>query len=99
MGQRWIEIDLSRQRLIAWEGNTAVYAVVISSGKSSTPTRTGTFAVETKHRVTRMTRQGSTSPTFPIQCIRRHGNSRRLLAQFVWQSRYSRLHKCSCQSC
>lgn len=63
--QRWIEIDLSRQRLIAWEGNTAVYAVVISSGKSSTPTRTGTFAVETKHRVTRMTGPDYDVPDVP----------------------------------
>jgi lipoprotein-anchoring transpeptidase ErfK/SrfK len=52
--QRWIEIDLSRQKLIAWEGNKSVYAVKISSGKSSTPTRTGTFAIQTKYRVARM---------------------------------------------
>ena len=63
--QRWIEIDLSRQRLIAWEGNTAVYAVVISSGKSSTPTRTGTFAVETKYRVARMTGDDYDVPDVP----------------------------------
>ncbi len=64
-GQRWIEIDLSKQRLIAWEGNTAVYAVVISSGKSSTPTRTGTFAVETKYRVARMTGPDCDVPDVP----------------------------------
>jgi lipoprotein-anchoring transpeptidase ErfK/SrfK len=52
--QRWIEIDLSRQRLIAWEGGTPVYAVVISTGKEATPTPTGSFAIQTKHRVARM---------------------------------------------
>ncbi|MGB3534318.1 MAG: L,D-transpeptidase [Microcoleaceae cyanobacterium] len=52
--ERWIEIDLSRQRLIAWEGNKVVYAVVVSTGKASTPTRLGTFAVQTKHEVARM---------------------------------------------
>ncbi|TAG91290.1 MAG: L,D-transpeptidase [Oscillatoriales cyanobacterium] len=52
--QRWIEIDLSRQKLIAWEGNKSVYAVNISSGKPSTPTRTGTFAIQTKYQISRM---------------------------------------------
>ncbi|MGL5083721.1 MAG: L,D-transpeptidase [Microcoleaceae cyanobacterium] len=51
---RWIEIDLARQRLIAWEGNKAVYAIVVSTGKPSTPTRKGTFEIQTKHQETRM---------------------------------------------
>jgi lipoprotein-anchoring transpeptidase ErfK/SrfK len=52
--QRWIQIDLTEQNLIAWEGNKPVYAVTISSGKRSTPTLVGTFKVQTKHRKTRM---------------------------------------------
>ena len=63
--QRWIEIDLSRQKLVAWEGNKPVYAVNISSGKSSTPTRTGTFAVQTKYRVARMTGEDYDVPDVP----------------------------------
>ncbi len=62
---RWIQIDLSRQRLIAWEGNQAVYAVIVSTGKSSTPTRTGTFEVYTKYRETRMTGPGYDVPDVP----------------------------------
>jgi lipoprotein-anchoring transpeptidase ErfK/SrfK len=64
-GQRWIEIDLSRQRLVAWEGNISVYAVTISSGKSSTPTRTGTFTIQTKHRIARMTGDDYDVPDVP----------------------------------
>lgn len=52
--QRWIQIDLSKQRLVAWEGGKPVYAVVVSTGKRSTPTRTGTFAIKSKHRSARM---------------------------------------------
>lgn len=63
--QRWIEIDLSRQKLVAWEGNKSVYAVNVSTGKSSTPTRTGTFAIQTKHRVTRMTGDDYDVPDVP----------------------------------
>jgi lipoprotein-anchoring transpeptidase ErfK/SrfK len=56
--QRWIQVDLSSQRLIAWEGSTPVYAVIVSTGKRATPTRVGTFAVKTKHVSTRMTGPG-----------------------------------------
>ena len=62
---RWIEIDLKRQRLIAWEGNKAVYAVIVSTGKASTPTRLGTFTVQTKHQVTRMMGPGYDVPDVP----------------------------------
>jgi lipoprotein-anchoring transpeptidase ErfK/SrfK len=63
--QRWIQIDLSEQNLIAWEGNKPVYAVTISSGKRSTPTLTGTFKVQTKHRKTRMRGPGYDVPNVP----------------------------------
>lgn len=56
--QKWIQIDLANQRLIAWEGATPVYAVIVSTGKNSTPTRVGTFAIQTKHRLTRMSGPG-----------------------------------------
>lgn len=52
--QRWIQIDLSNQRLIAWEGTKPVYAVIVSTGKTATPTVLGTFAIQTKHRLARM---------------------------------------------
>ncbi len=51
---RWIEIDLSSQRLYAWEGDRQVYAVIVSTGKSSTPTPPGVFAIQTRHRYARM---------------------------------------------
>ncbi|MBR8837178.1 MAG: L,D-transpeptidase [Stigonema ocellatum SAG 48.90 = DSM 106950] len=52
--QRWIQINLTTQRLTAWEGGTPVYAVMISSGKKSTPTLTGVFNIQSKHKVARM---------------------------------------------
>ncbi|MDZ8052985.1 MAG: L,D-transpeptidase [Aulosira sp. ZfuVER01] len=52
--QRWIQIDLSKQRLIAWEGQKPVYAVTISTGKRSTPTRIGNFKIQTKLKTARM---------------------------------------------
>ncbi len=52
--ERWIEINLSTQRLIAWEGGMSVYTVLVSTGKPSTPTRPGVFAIQSKRRLDRM---------------------------------------------
>jgi lipoprotein-anchoring transpeptidase ErfK/SrfK len=62
---RWIEIDLSSQRLFAWEGGIQVYAVVISTGKSSTPTPTGIFSVQSRYRETRMQGEDYDVPDVP----------------------------------
>jgi lipoprotein-anchoring transpeptidase ErfK/SrfK len=51
---RWIQIDLKRQRLFAWEGKTQVHAVIISTGKDATPTLSGVFKIQSKHEKARM---------------------------------------------
>lgn len=55
---RWIEVDLSSQRLTAWNGKTRVRTFIVSTGKRNTPTRTGTYSVGSKYRSTRMRGQG-----------------------------------------
>jgi lipoprotein-anchoring transpeptidase ErfK/SrfK len=52
--ERWIQISLKEQRLIAWEGANQVYAIAISTGKDSTPTRPGIFKIQTKLAKSRM---------------------------------------------
>ena len=42
---RRIEIDLSRQRLAAFQGEALVYDVLVSTGRQWTPTPTGTFQI------------------------------------------------------
>lgn len=64
-GRQWIEINLSSQRLIAWEGSLPVYAVIISTGKTATPTPTGVFAIQTRHRSTRMQGEDYDVPDVP----------------------------------
>jgi lipoprotein-anchoring transpeptidase ErfK/SrfK len=72
-GNRWIEIDLSKQRLIAWEGKRPVYAVIISTGKSSTPTPTGVFSIQTRHRTTRMSGENYDIPNVPYAMFYHRG--------------------------
>ncbi|MEA5604557.1 L,D-transpeptidase [Nostoc sp. UHCC 0252] len=63
--KRWIQIDLSKQRLIAWEGDRVVYGSAISSGKKSTPTLIGTFNIQSKLKTTRMRGRGYDVPNVP----------------------------------
>lgn len=43
--ERWIDVDLSRQSLTAYEGNEAVFSTLISSGTYDYPTVTGQFRI------------------------------------------------------
>ncbi|QQS38769.1 L,D-transpeptidase [Candidatus Woesebacteria bacterium] len=52
--ERWIEVDLSEQKLIAWEGNTQYMQTPISSGLKWWKTPTGEFRIWIKLRATKM---------------------------------------------
>ena len=52
---KWIEVDLSKERLTLWVGNTQVMSTLISSGMAATPTEVGEFAIYEKHPVMTMT--------------------------------------------
>ncbi len=41
--ERWIDIDLDTQILVAFEGETPVYSTLVSSGAKATPTETGIY--------------------------------------------------------
>lgn len=63
--RRWIKVDLSSQRLVAYEGGRPVYSTRISSGKRSTPTLTGTYSIQNKLRSTRMRGRDYNVPNVP----------------------------------
>ena len=42
-GERWIDVDLDTQILVALEGDVAVYATMVSSGGKDTATETGVY--------------------------------------------------------
>ncbi|HPH64093.1 MAG TPA: L,D-transpeptidase [Kofleriaceae bacterium] len=41
--ERWIDVDLDTQILVAFEGSQAVYATLVSTGGRETPTETGVY--------------------------------------------------------
>lgn len=52
--ERWIEVDLSEQKLIAWDGETKFLETKMSSGLPGTPTPKGEFRIWTKFKYTKM---------------------------------------------
>ena len=64
-GARRIEVNLTNQTLTAWQGDVMVMHTAISSGRSGTPTVTGTFQVGTKYKAQRMTGPGYDLPNVP----------------------------------
>jgi len=65
VADRWIDVDLSSQRLTAYQGKTAVFSALISGGLPNTPTVVGRFKVYVKLRTTRMRGPGYDLPGVP----------------------------------
>ena len=49
--EKWIDVDLSEQRVVVYEGSEAVAEFLVSTGKPGTPTVTGTFRIWAKTAV------------------------------------------------
>ncbi|MBN2714812.1 MAG: L,D-transpeptidase [Deltaproteobacteria bacterium] len=47
--ERWIDVNLTEQTLVAYEGHTPVFATLISSGREGFETPTGEFRIYNKH--------------------------------------------------
>ncbi|MCA1554414.1 MAG: L,D-transpeptidase family protein, partial [Chloroflexi bacterium] len=55
LGAKWIDINLSRQTMTAYEGSTPVKTTLVSTGTARHPTVTGTFNIYVKLRSAPMT--------------------------------------------
>jgi lipoprotein-anchoring transpeptidase ErfK/SrfK len=85
--QRWLEINVTTQRLTAWEGNNAVYAVIISTGKQSTPTATGLFTLENKQPLARLRGSNFDVPDVPYVLYYEGGGA---IHGAYWLNRFGR---------
>lgn len=64
-GARWIDVDLSNQRVYAYEGDVVVNSFLVSTGTWATPTVTGQFKVYVKYRSAKMSGPGYYLPNVP----------------------------------
>ncbi len=52
---KWIDVNLSKQKLVAYEGTTPVFSSLVSTGVAGLPTVTGTFNIYVKYQSQLMT--------------------------------------------
>jgi lipoprotein-anchoring transpeptidase ErfK/SrfK len=52
--EKWVEVELSTQTLIAWEGDNPVLSIPISSGRYPDETPIGVFDIQLKFETARM---------------------------------------------
>lgn len=52
--EKWISVDLTQQTLVAYEGDAAVFATLVSSGKPGHDTPAGAYRIRHKHVSTTM---------------------------------------------
>jgi LysM repeat protein len=64
-GGRWIDVNLSAQRVTAYEGGTPVRSTLCSTGLPGTPTPAGQFHIYVKYTATLMTGPGYYLPNVP----------------------------------
>lgn len=62
---RWIDIDLTEQRLTAYQGDTAVFSSLVSTGVAGWRTAVGEFAIRTKIDSQAMSGPGYYLPNVP----------------------------------
>ncbi|MDO8753981.1 MAG: L,D-transpeptidase [Anaerolineales bacterium] len=64
-GEHWIDVNLSEQRVYAYEGDTLVNSFIVSTGTWQTPTVTGKYKIWIKLRSASMSGPGYYLPDVP----------------------------------
>lgn len=68
-GDKWIDVDLSEQTLVAYEGERPVLATMVSTGKEDFDTPTGDFRIRSKHVATTMDGNTATDGPYSIEDV------------------------------
>ena len=64
-GEKWIDVNLTRQQLTAYQGNTPVFQALVSTGLPGTPTVVGQFRIYWKLLASDMAGPGYYLPAVP----------------------------------
>jgi hypothetical protein len=67
--ERWVDIDLDRQVLVAYEGERPVYATLVSSGSGKYPSATGVFRMFAKLAETDMNGQMGDEAPYSVATV------------------------------
>ncbi|NLE75677.1 MAG: LysM peptidoglycan-binding domain-containing protein [Chloroflexi bacterium] len=64
-GERWIDVNLSTQTVVAYAAQIPIYTAIASTGLPGTPTLTGSFRIYSKYRAQTMSGPGYYLPNVP----------------------------------
>lgn len=68
-GERWLDVDLSEQVLVAYEGAEPVYATLISSGRPGHRTPTGIYRIDKKVAERTMNSMADSSDSYSVDRV------------------------------
>ena len=68
-GERWVDVDRDQQLLVAYEGELAVYATLISSGSRKWQTPTGIYRIWVKFSETDMSGQMADDESYSVATV------------------------------
>ncbi len=96
--ERWIDVNLRRQFLVAYEGSRPVYATLVSSGERGHETPTGEFRITNKHISTDMSDAPDGGEPYLIQDVpwTMYFNLAIALHGAFWHSRFGRERSHGC---
>jgi lipoprotein-anchoring transpeptidase ErfK/SrfK len=84
---RWIDVNLSAQRLTAYSGSTPVRSTLVSTGLPRTPTVTGSYRIYAKYASSTMSGPGYYLPNVPYAMYFYRGYS---IHGTYWHSNFGR---------
>ncbi len=67
--ERWVNVDLDLQALVAYEGSLPVYATLVSTGRKQHPTATGIYRVWIKFAETAMNGQMGDEAPYSVATV------------------------------
>ncbi len=75
-GEKWIDVNITSETLVAYEGDKPIYATLVSSGRTNKvdaaknyKTKTGSFRVREKHISTTMDDDAASDGTYKIEDV------------------------------
>ena len=65
-GERWLDVDLDQQVLVAYDGDVPAFTTVVSTGRTDWQTPTGIYRIRSKAERTRMQDPGNMADTWNV---------------------------------
>ena len=96
--ERWIDVDLSEQTLVAYEGKRPVFATLVSTGREGFKTPTGSFRIYAKHVTITMDDPNGGEEAYSIEdvpWVQYFEDSYALHGAF-WHNRFGRVRSHGC---